>query len=282
MTSTSDKKFSAQIGVIYKEIEKQLVALAHRYRAPRPQAAVDEWFSRAYEIVLRFDTGDLQPKVKVDKDMVPYNPEIHPDEMFLVELKRYLKQAFINDLLKAYHHNKKMVSDNDNVAASQVANYAATSAESSIRPIFKYDVIQLDSLIKILEYDLDKNEGSMSCMVDVIHGNFVKAVLSFAKNLSTRPEWQDQAVVTDIDEKDNKKFFANDFRSELEDGVRKELCKQILSEENPIIIEKLAKLVQVEPKECKAALQKRLFRYLYEFRGGIPARMRKRMKNKTL
>jgi len=273
-------KFAERAHELHKELERPLLALAFRYGAPRPQAVVQEWLSRAYEIVDRFDKRELNPQVKVDGKWVNYIHGYHDESLFVAELKRYLKRAFINDMHKVYHRSKKTISDQDAAAASAVASFSGVSGYREIvRPIFKYDALRLDTLIKLFESDLDKTEASANCVLDVIQSNFVKALIGYCKELQHRPGWEDFVVIPDPDEKDNKKYFSQDFRSDLEDGLRKQLCKRVLAEDSPMVIEKLSKLIS---PSNKAALQKRIFRYLFEYKGGVPARVRNRIKNKSL
>jgi hypothetical protein len=296
MSENSENLFSNQIVKIYKELEKSLTALAYRYRTPRPQGAVKEWLSRAYEIALKFDRRELTPKVKIDGDLVEYDPAVHTEDQFVSEMKNYLKRCFTNDLLRAYNYDKKMVSDNDGAQASLPTRFASGTTQGAAsawnctphesygqvfteRPCFKYDAIRLDSLLKIFSEDLMKSDSSQGGTVDVIHGNFIRALVVFVKQLLENDCWREIVVVPDLDENDNRRFFSNDLRSELESGIRKELCKQLIEEENPLIIEKLMKLVD---PENKATLQKRIFRYLFGFKGGIPKRLRQRVKNRTL
>jgi hypothetical protein len=276
--------FADKLVEIYADIEPSLLALAHRYRAPNPQVLVKEWMSRAYEIVDRFDKADLKAKVYVDPDnqeeLEDYQPGVHEKEQFLHSLKNYLKHSFTNDILKQHNKLRRKREVQDFVVTATTSSYSQSGFASGVTNFFKYDAITIDSLLKIVYNDLLRARKSNTCILDVVHERFLTALVNFCVEMRNRgQDWKNLVVVPDLGEEDNKKFFSYDFRSELEDGLRKELCKLLLEEKNPILIAKLAKLVD---RKNKSALQKRLFRYLYEYRTGLPERLRIRVKNKML
>ena len=285
---SKDAKFTQKLAEIYKELEPSLLAIAYRYRAPNPRVAVEGWQSRAYEIVDRMDKGELNRKVYVNdenqEEMEDYNPSEHEVERFIYSLKNYLKQSFANDLLKAYEKRKRTRLSSsfelDTLIRETTSSYSKTGFSGEGTDLMKYDSIRIDSLIKIIKSDAEKMKNSQDCVLDVVQYIFVSSLLNFCNEMKSRgSDWETMIVVPDIEENDNKRFFSYDFRSELEDGIRKQICKFIIAESSPIVIQKLAKLVD---NKSKSALQKRLYRYLYEYRKGIPSRLRTRLKNKTL
>lgn len=279
-----DERFAQKLAEVYKELEPSLLAIAHRYRASNPQVVVDGWRSRAYEIVDRFDKNALKKKVykstENQDEMVEYNPDEHEMERFIFSLKNYLKQSFANDLLKASQKAQRARDSRDSLVGATTSSYSKTGFAAENRDLMKYDSIRIDSLIKVIKSDVDKVEKSQTCVLDVVQHRFLFSLLNFCNELKGRGgDWETMVVVPDVDETENKRFFSYDFRSELEDGIRKQICKCIVVEKSPIVIQKLAKLVD---KKNKSALQKRLFRYLYEYRRGMPVRLRNRVKNRTL
>jgi hypothetical protein len=286
MNQQQEDSFADKLVDIYRDIEPSLLALAHRYRAPNPQVTVKEWMSRAYEIVDRFDKGDLKAKVYVNpenqEDMEAYDPDVHKQERFLESLKNYLKHCFTNDILKNHNKLRRRRQTQDTVVEATTSSYSQVGFAADVRGLFKYDNICIDSIIKVITQDYDRSKSSDTCMLDVVHEHFLLALLRICKEIKGRGEgWENLVVVPDVDETDNKKFFSYDFRSELESGVRKELCTIIMEETNPILIRKLYKLIGKD-KKSKAAIQKRLFRYLYEYRNGMPDRLRTRVRQKAL
>lgn len=283
MNAQYEEKIADKVFEIYNDLKPSLLALAYRYKAPNPQDTVDSWMSRAYEIVDRFDKGDLKAKVYTSTEnqdeLESYNPDRHEQERFIKSLKNYLKHCFTNDIFKLHYKAKRSRDSQDAVVGVTTSAYSQTGF-SEVSHILKYDAITLDKLANFIEKDCEKALESVTCMLDVIHERFLVALVNFCKSLMARGEdWRNLTVVPDVDEEDNKKYFSYDFRSELEDGVRKEICKLLVKETNPIVIKKLAVLID---KENRSALQKRLFRYLYEYHGGMPKRLRTRVKNRTL
>lgn len=287
MSQQDEEKFAGRLADIYAEIEPSLLSMAHRFKAPNARELVKGWMSRAYEIVDRFDKGELARLVRVDADkrgeMEEYDPGKHTREDFERSLKWYLKQCFVRDILKDYNKQKKRrkAQVKDNIIAATTSDFSVYGSSSGVR-FFNYDVITIGHIINLISYDLEKIDEGSSCAIDVVHQRFLLALLRFCQGLRDRSgpgDWENLIVVPDVDEKDNKKFFHYDFRSEVETGVRKELCKMILVEDNPIIAQKLSVLAS---KEKPAALQKRLFRYFFEKKKGFPERLRTRVKNRTL
>ena len=111
MSNSQEDKFADRIAEIYKEIEPSLFSMARRLKASNPEQVVKGWMSRAYEIVDRFDKGELKAKVYKEPDnhdeMESYNPDKHDRERFETALKNYLKQCFVRDILKDYNKRKR-------------------------------------------------------------------------------------------------------------------------------------------------------------------------------
>lgn len=284
MENKSFGKFTDMIEQIYDDLKPALKGLALRYHAPNPDAAVREWMSNMYDIVNRFDNGRLQPKVYTSTEnqdeMTEYNPSRHKDEEFLRSLKNYLKKSFLNDLIKNYNNRQRKQSAEIKAAKENCSEFSRTGFAEGNANLFKYDVITLETVTNLIKKDWEKSTEASLCVLDAMFERFLRALTQVCTDMCERgSEWRTMAVVSDIDEKDNKKFFSYDFRCELESGVRQYLLKIIIEEENPIIADRLLKLA--DPKN-KAALQKRLFRYLYEHKNGLPARLRTRVKHKEL
>lgn len=277
-------ELSDRVAKIYEEMEPTLLGLAHRFRAPNPQVTVNEWMSRAYEIVRKFQDGEIKAKVYTGetRELEIYDPELHSQEELIEPVKNYLKQAFVNDIFKGYNKRKKHreAQNQEPLVTSTTSEYSQTGFAESATGLFKYDAITIKDFRKIVEKDWERAAASSNCLLDTVGERFLFAVYNLCNSIINRGgEWENLVVVTDVDTEDNKKFFTYDFRSELEEGVRSEICKLILHEQNPIVIKKLGKLANPGNKQ---ALQKRLFRYLYEYKKGFPERLRTRVKNKTL
>lgn len=276
-------KFAPQVPRIFRELEPALMALAHRYKAPNPRDTVKGWMSRAYEIVNRFDEGELKKKIYASDDsqeeMITFDPACHHEEKFIKSLKNYLKHCFTNDIIRIYNLNKKRHERREDVGSVATSQYSKTGFSAGTG-LLKYDSISLESIVKIIQIDAERAEKNTVCLLELIHSKFLQALLQYCLALQARGEdWKRLVVVPDLEEKDNKKFFSADFRCDLEDGVRREIAKLIVVETNPLIIERLGILIS---RENKGTLQKRLFRYFFKYHRGFPERLRARVQNRTL
>lgn len=282
MEVQNKQKLADNVAVIYKDLKPALLALAYRYRAANPHDTVSAWQSRAYEIVDRFDKGSLGGMVYTHVDnqneMEEYNPDKHAQERFIKSLGNYLKQAFTNDLLKVYSKDKRQQERQEIAASMASPNYGVPNS-SEMANIVRCDALNLTALTKFIEADYLRVKGAVG-LSDAVQERFLLAMLNFCKEMMSRGEdWRNLIVVPDLDEEDSKKFFSYDFRSELEDGVRIQVCKLLVKETKTVIVNKLATMID---KNSRSAIQKRLSRYLYEYRGGMPKRLRVKMKNKEL
>lgn len=278
----ADTHLASRIVEIYADLDVSLRGIARKLNTPHPKQSVDEWFSRAYEIALKFDRKELTAKVRLEEseELSNYDTSRHTTEQLEHDFKRYLRQAFSNDLHRAYALGKRIVSESDIAAAGMyIEKMAARAPAAQPLPIFRYDVIKLSQLVRLLEDDLSRLSQDRRSMPDAIYHAFIQAFLNYCRGLLQLPEWQEVAVIPDPDETDSKLYFNPDFRVELENNVRRELCRIIISEKNPILVHRLHVLAD---SSGPAALRKRLFRYLFEYRGGIPDRIRNRIKNRTL
>lgn len=273
----SEEKLVDKIDDIYKEIEPSLVGVAYKYKVPNPKEVVAEWLSKAFIIADRFDKGELTKKVSLETDensekSVAFDPSKHSQEEFVESLKAYLKTAFVHDLIKQYNKRKR----HSKYQVSQL--HASANMSSGLDSLDSFlDAIHVDDIMAIIKLDISRLEGSKSSVLDLVNQKFLESIYTYCDDLKN--SYGNFVVVQDIDQEDNKKFFTEDFRDDLEDGVRKNLCKVILAEENPMLIQKLNFLIS---KDKKGTLQKRIFRYFFEYHNGYPKRLRNRVKNKEM
>jgi hypothetical protein len=266
------EKLVDKIDKIYKEIEPSLIGCAYRYKIPNPREVVKEWLSRAFIIADRFDKGELKKKVSLNKESTEvYDPELHSQEDFVASLKAYLKTAFVNDLIKQYNKRKR----DNKYRSTQYNPLDPTSRAQSIDSLL--DAIHLADILDIIEIDINRLQGSKTSVLDLVNQKFLEAIRTHC--LSLNEDYGNFVVVQDADQVDNKKFFTEDFRDDLEDGVRKQLCIIILEEDNPMLLQKLNFLIS---KDKRGTLQKRLFRYFFEYHNGYPKRLRNRIKNRGI
>lgn len=264
---------------LYSELKPALVATAYKYKVPNPDEFADGWLSRAYLIIDKFDKGHLEKKVYLESEgknvLVDYDPKVHKNQELDKSLKAYLKRSFINDVIKQYHKEKKKTNFQKNYVDS--FGSIETGGYSTIDSFLHYDSVFIDDVIGLLEVDIKRLESNTTSVLDKVTQAFLKAMHTYC--LDMQSEYGNFVVVKDVDISDNKRFFSENFRADLEHGVRAKLCETILKEKNPVLIKKLSYLI--DPKK-RGTLQKRLFRYLFEYHNGYPKRLRNRVKNKTL
>lgn len=263
-------KISDNIDKVYTEIKPILLSYARRYKAPNPSDIVNDWMSNAYIIARRFDDGELTKRVESDKKFVEFDPDKHTADMFASSLKKYLITAFIHDIIKQYNLGKKYVAPpRDNPNTDMFESVASKPARAAIHDA---DSANLSDLKEIVDSDMSRLESNCTTILDLTNVKFLFAVSQYCNQLLQK--FGDFQIVQDLDMEENRHFFSEDFKEDAETGIRKELCKIILQEENPAIIQKLGVLIN---PDNKGTLQKRIFRYFFEHKGGIPARLKRKI-----
>lgn len=271
---TEELKVVNLIDDIFKEIEPSLIGYAYRYKVPNPQEEAKAWLSQAFIIADRFDKGELKKKISNKKENISedYNPNIHTEEQFLKSFKNYLKTSFVHDIIKRYHKQKRY---NKYQNAQKHIDSNITSSVNTLDGLL--DAINIKDILDIIDIDINRLDGSKTSILDLVNEIFLKAIRDHCIKIAG--SYGNFIVVPNIDENDNKRFFSEDFRDDLEVGVRKNICKVILAENNPMLIQKLNFLIS---KDKRGTLQKRLFRYFFEYHNGYPKRLRNRIKNKKI
>lgn len=271
----NEVKLVDKIDEIYKEIKPALIGCAYRYKVPNPQEAANEWLAKAFMIADRFDKGELKKKVNPTKQegaSEDYNSDIHSQDDFIAAFQSYLKTAFVNDIIKQYHKKKR----HTNYQKSKT--HQAAQVDLTAQPLDELlDAIHLEDIIALVELDISRIEGEKTTILELVNEKFLEAIRDYCYNM--RSEYGNFIVVRNLDEKNNQKFFSLDFKEGLADGVRKNLCRTILSTDNPMLIRKLSFLIS---KDKKGTLQKRLARYFFEYYNGYPKRLKNRVNNGTL
>lgn len=270
---------------IYAEIKPSLISIAYKYKVPNPDEFADEWLSKAYMIIKRFETGELEKKVYQNSseisdtdrstELVDYNPSVHSIESLNDSLKAYLKRSYVNDVIKQYNRRKKQVNYQKQYAETHLS--IGDGGYSSIDSFLHYDSIYIDDILSLLELDIKRLSVNTTSVLDMVTKIFLNCIQSHCQDMKVK--YGNFIVVKDVDIDDNKRFFSESFRNNLENGVRKKLCDVILSSSNPVLIEKLSYLINPQKR---GTLQKRLFRYFFEYHNGYPKRLRNRVHSKTL
>lgn len=265
------EKISENIDKLYTEIKPILLSYARRYKAPNPNDIVNDWMSTAYIIARRFDDGELTKRIESDKKFIEYDPTKHTTDMFAASLKKYLITAFIHDIIKQYNVGKKYIAPAKDAPATEIFD-VESNKQGRRFTMHDADSANLSDLKDIVDSDIRKLQANCTTILDLTNVKFLESVSAYCAQLLEK--FGDFQVVQDLDIGENRHFFSEDFKEDAETGIRKELCKIILKEENPAIIQKLG--VLINPNN-KGTLQKRIFRYFFESRGGIPARLKRKI-----
>lgn len=264
-------KISENIDELYTEIKPILLSYARRYKAPNPNDIVNDWLSTAYIIARRFDDGELTKRVESEKKFIEFDPSKHTEDMFAASLKKYLITAFIHDIIKQYNVGKKYVAPPRDATNPEMFD---VEVNKQTRRMISSDAdsAQLTDLQEIIDSDIGRLQSNCTTILDLTNIKFLQAISSYCTLLLER--FGNFQIVQDLDVEENRHFFSEDFKEDAELGIRKELCKVILKEDNPAIIQKLGILIN---PDNKGTLQKRIFRYFFEHKGGLPARLKRKI-----
>ena len=273
-------QFSELVPKLFKELEPAFFSIAFKYRVSNPGEIVKSWMSKAFEIVSKFDAGTLKKKVYSEQGiLVEFNPEEHDDEEFITTLKYYLKQSFTNDIIRNYNAHLMHKRKEGETGKYTMSDYSRAGF-SQMSKLMRYDNVTIKDIVKLVELDKERAASNKTTILDVIQEKFLQALLNYCNSIiSQGPPWDELVVIPDIEENRNKEFFSIEFKESLEDGIRKHIAMLLVEEANPIIVAKLG--VLMNPKN-RGTLQKRILRYFFRYKKGYPARIRARIKSKTL
>jgi hypothetical protein len=259
---------SHNIYKIFQDIEPVLLVLAHKYRIANADDVVQNWLSNAFIIADKFDKGQLQKKVSIRKEdgtlsIEDFDAKVHTDEDFIRSLKLYLKTSFTNDLKSAYNKTNRRIDILGKYGMQgSIQGYYPTPTGDSLNSA------DINDLIAIVEIDIERLGSDQRSLLNLANQKLLEAVLGYCK--SFREYAGNAMVVKDLREKSERTFFLQGFRDDMEKAVRKSLCKIIIEENNPMLIQKLSGWIS---KDKKGTLQKRLFRYFFDYYGGYPKRL---------
>lgn len=266
-------KISENIDKLYAEIKPILLSYARRYKAPNPGDIVNDWMSTAYIIARRFDDGELTKRIESDKKFIEFDPEKHTNDQFASSLKKYLITAFIHDIIKQYNVGKKYMVPKGGAEQDGTEIFDMQVGKQSRRSVMHdADSANLSDFKEIVDSDASRLQSNCTTILDLTNVKFLQAVSSYCECLLEK--FGNFQIAQDLDINKNRHFFSEDFKEDAEIGIRKELCKIILAEDNPAIIQKLG--ILINPNN-KGTLQKRIFRYFFEHKGGLPARLKRKI-----
>lgn len=283
----SNVTVSDKVSEIFNDIKPVLNSKMLKYNIKNRQTVIDSWLTDLYFIARRFDMGELSRKVKDNGQMVEYDATKHTEEDFIDSFKGYAIKSFTNFILKELNHTNRYVNvvstdtesdshtdwfvENQSSAKSSALNLQASVMSGLSNSMISQEAFFLSELIEFLETDIEKAKNKFEpAEIDYVRIAFLDALLIHFNAVLARDG--NINVVRDIETTNNRKFFDYEFRSEIEPSIRKILLEKIVSLENPFMIMRLESLAM---PENSMALQKRLFRYLFKYKKGIPERARR-------
>lgn len=253
---TQDLTLANQIHDIYESMKPALCKVAMAYRVPNARLFVDEWQSSAFIIAHKFDQGTIEKKI-VDEEGNLHKYQPGQDIEFLKSFKGYLKTSFRNDVSKHYAANRRTVIG---VSFDPSAADAPPSGDSA----------GIDEVLVLVGRDLvraTKLQHSLSDKVNII---FLQSLKDSLDDL--RRDWGEAQIIQNLDEKDNDRYFQPEFRQALTSKISKRVVRAALETHVPLLFDRLA-TIALSGMDC--AIQKRLYRYLFTYQGGFPARIKK-------
>ena len=259
---------SQEIPNIFAAIRPQLCRMAHGYRVPNVDNYVDEWQANAFFIAKKFDDGVLDKKAlegeKAD------SPAQEMD--FLRLFKFYLKASFKNDLNKQYGAMQRTKYAEDVFSpASDDSDSPGSSAflvETSASAPNIGDTANIADLLQIVSHDLDKAKKGAELAADKVNVVFFE---SLQKSLASLGKfWLSEPVIPDVESKETKSYFDTDFREMLTPRILFYMAEAAIEEKSPVAASKIA---DVCLSHAGMAIQRRLYRYFFDYQGGLGKRI---------
>ena len=263
---------------LFTRIEGTLIRIATSRKISNCRDEVCEWKTSAFLIMRKFDEGHFVKKVRNERlelEVLSEQSEFST-EAFEKSLSNYLCRSWVNHLNKKYKKNKReerIMGDNRNVVAeSSISSYSVLSATAP--EILDEYIVRIKDFSEMVHLDLKRIDCREHKVNDLIFQHFISSILEYCTELYQRgSDWENLIIVPNLNEMRNRCFFSLDFRGEMEECIRHNLCKRILEEVSPETLKGLDLLVKKTP------LRKRISRYLFEYRGGMPSRFRKKSFN---
>lgn len=280
MTETSKNngiRLAQEIPSIFEAIRPALIKIAIGYRVPDARAYVNEWQAKAFFISKKFDDGILQTKQVAESGVGGLIQTLEADIDFLKVFKAYLKIAFKNDLNRDYSSRKrtKFIADlverssggsTGDDANSSMADYicGAVPAEAELTA----DCANIPDLLQIVCHDLEKAKASAVFAVDLANVAFLEAMRLALLNLGQY--WRDEPVIPYIGREENKDYFDPEFRDMLTPRVLFYMAQAALSEPSPAVASRIS---DVCLSHAGMAIQRRMYRYFFNYKGGLQNRI---------
>lgn len=272
-------RVSDNISDIFAEIKGFLLVWSGKNGVPNKEQVVDGWLSQAFIIARKFDDGELVKKALVDKKLVEFDPAVHSQEQFVKGLKKYLITCFVNEYFRNYKKNKKFAMVPDHLEGEADTNFIDQALVQSksfannrvLESGYGVTSANVSDVKQVVDADIKKLTAMCSNIMDLTNIRFLQAISTYCDDVISR--YGNIIAINDLDAGSGKSFLSKDFCDDLESNVRKNLCKMILSEDNPAIIERLGVLIN----PLKVTLKKRLARYFHESNNCIAIKLKRKL-----
>ena len=276
----SEVRLAEEIPTIFESIKPGLIRIAIGYRIPNVKSYVDEWQARAFFIAKKFDDGSLRRKVFADQGGLEGTKEITEEIDFLKLFKSYLKTSFKNDLNKDYFSRRKTRYIDDCVTTLSKGEGSSSKADYvvGVTPAVSDTITDAASIPDILEvvcFDLDKAKKTAVLAVDLANVAFFEALRKSLMNLGQF--WLTEPVIRDICCENNKDYFDADFREMLTPRILLYLSEAALAEQSPVVASRISDICL---SHAGMAIQRRLYRYFFNYQGGLQKRLSRFRKSK--
>jgi hypothetical protein len=240
---------------IFESIKGSLYSKALNMKIPNPSVEVDDFKSRAYEILKKLDSrlGSLI----ITKDLTEsgtdelYSPCLHSEELLLETVYKYLVKSFVHlQITKLEKQTKTVEIDND--AVELLISEGTEAAE---------DLIATNVLLDKIESDIDQENGNSVQMLT--HKHFLSSLKCAISLLEKDFDIKYVARVSSKSLEFSRSFFFLLWRV-----LPRFLAERQEVAENPLVQKQLNKITNSE-----YALKQRVFRYFKDYKGGMYKRL---------
>lgn len=257
-----------EIPTIFAAIRPHLCKMAHGYRVPNVDNYVDEWQANAFFIAKKFDNGELDKKALEGEGVESSDQEID----FLRLFKFYLKASFKNDLNKHYGVMQRTKYSEDVFAPKsddkESSGASAFLVDTSNATANIGDSANISDLLQIVVHDLDRAKKTAKVASDRVNIVFYESLQKSLINLGKF--WLSEPVVEDVDSAESKTYFDPDFREMLTPRILFYMAEAALKESSPLVASKIADICL---SHAGMAMQRRLYRYFFDYQGGLSKRI---------
>ncbi len=271
MIKNENIKLADEVHTIFQAMRPTFMYLARGYRIPNPGNYVDEWLARAFFIAKKFDDGELQRKALSDDGLAEADGADSEID-FLKLFKSYLKTSFRNDLNRDYGKKLKTVAIEDLVAKSAGGDTQQAPDRAidgvTLQPDIGIDSATIPDLLEIICSDLEKAKKDEEFAADRVNVVFYDALRGALMNLGQI--WMQDPVVPNFVSTENKNYFDADFREMLTPRVAFYMAEAALAEDSPLVASKVADICL---SHAGMALQRRMYRYFFDYQGGLQKRI---------